>query len=74
MELQKNKKIAIVSPNANAYSETFIKAQIDLLPATIFLHTGWLPTKFKNRDIVNKYKRYINFIFKPLLHTDLFSL
>jgi colanic acid/amylovoran biosynthesis glycosyltransferase len=73
MELLKNKRIAIVSANAGAYSETFIKAQVDLLPAAIVLHTGWLPTKINDKDIINKYQKYINYLLKPLFKSDLFS-
>ena len=73
MELQKNKKIAIVSTNSIAISETFIKAQIDFLPATIILHTGWLPTKIGDKYILNKFKRYINYILRPF-HKELFSI
>jgi colanic acid/amylovoran biosynthesis glycosyltransferase len=72
--LQKNKKIAVISVNASAYSETFIKAQVDLLPAALVLHSGWLPTKKNDKDIIHKYKKYINDIVKPVFKSDLFSL
>jgi len=42
---EKSKKtICIISPGKNVYSETFIKAHIDLLPAKIFhLYGGYVP-------------------------------
>lgn len=42
----KTPRIAIVSPNRSAYSETFIKAHVDSLPASLVLHSGLKPTKF----------------------------
>ena len=52
MEKQKkNKKIAICFPNKDASPETFIQAQIDLLPADLVLYGGWLP-KFYNDNII----------------------
>jgi len=46
-----NKKIAICFPNKDASPETFIQAQIDLLPADLVLYGGWLP-KFYNDNII----------------------
>jgi colanic acid/amylovoran biosynthesis glycosyltransferase len=38
--------VCIVSPNHDAYSETFIRAHIERLPARVeFLCGGWLPTQ-----------------------------
>ena len=73
MEVQKNKKIAVVSPNESSFSETFIKAQVDLLPASLFLHTGWLPTMNGDKEIYSKYKRYINFFFNDTIKLKIFS-
>jgi len=37
--------VCIISPNAQAYSETFIRAHIERLPATVkMLYGGWFPT------------------------------
>ena len=53
MEKQKkNKKIAICSPNSDAYPETFIQAQIDLLPADLVLYGGWLPKRYNDNKII----------------------
>jgi colanic acid/amylovoran biosynthesis glycosyltransferase len=62
-------KIAICTTSYNAYSETFIKAQIDLLPASIILHTGWLPTQYNNglpiQSVSNVFQnRYLQKIFR----------
>lgn len=73
-ELLKNKKIALATGNRSAYSETFIKAQIDLLPAAIVLHSGFLPNMIGDNLIINKYKEYINTCFRPIINGDLFSL
>ena len=37
MDGQKNKRIAFVTANLNAYSETFIRVQIDMLQPEIIL-------------------------------------
>ncbi|MFA5095623.1 MAG: glycosyltransferase [Candidatus Paceibacterota bacterium] len=73
MKTQKNKKIAITWLSPNAYSETFIKAQVDLLPASIVLHSDWLPNMINSKEIVNKYKRHINNFFRPILKFNIFS-
>jgi colanic acid/amylovoran biosynthesis glycosyltransferase len=50
----KTPRIAIAVPSANAYSETFIKAHIERLPATLVLHSGLKPTHYgDNKPIVN---------------------
>ena len=42
--IQDNPTICVISPNKNAYSETFIRAHIERLPARIrFLYGGWFP-------------------------------
>jgi glycosyltransferase involved in cell wall biosynthesis len=38
--------VCVISPNASAYSETFIRAHIEGLAATVrVLHGGWFPTQ-----------------------------
>ncbi|OOG62329.1 glycosyltransferase [Flavobacterium sp. A45] len=65
MELLKNKNIAIATASKSAYSETFIKAQIDLLPAKLVLYGGWLPIYYgDNLPINNKYKTKLNQLSK----------
>jgi len=70
------KKIAIVTSNHGAYSETFIKAQIDLLPANILLYDGLLPKYYNDKKLIfslNKIERVINRIsflfFKNIFFT-----
>lgn len=58
-------KIAICTVNFSAYSETFIKAQIDLLPASLVLHAGWLPTRYDNDlPIQNRFAFLIHTFFR----------
>jgi colanic acid/amylovoran biosynthesis glycosyltransferase len=41
--------VCVISPNAQAYSETFIRAHIERLPAIVrVLHGGWFPTYTEN--------------------------
>ena len=47
------KNIAIATINKSAYSETFIKAQIDLLPAKLVLHGNWLPIYYGDFIAIN---------------------
>lgn len=69
MELQKNKNIAITSVNKDAYSETFIKAQIENLPAVLIMHSGWLPAfydgelSFEFVGLKKTMNQWSNFIF-----------
>ena len=74
MESQRNKRVAIVSANDNAYSETFIKAQVDLLPASVFLHSGWLPSKFGDKNILNRFKTFLNHYLRPIIKIEVFPL
>ena len=70
-----NKRIAIVTASNNTYSETFIKAQIDFLPADIVLHTGTLPTiEGEGNLILSRFKSKINIILHPFLKRDIFQL
>lgn len=60
--------------SADAYSETFIKAQVDLLPATLFLHTEWLPTRVGHSPILSPWKAQVNAFVKPFLKRDIYTL
>ena len=73
MDGQKNKRIAFVTPRLNAYSETFIQAQIKLLPADIVLHNGSLPTMIGNKPIVSKSWQRINDFSAFLFGRELFT-
>lgn len=80
MESQKNKKkvleknIAIATINKSAYSETFIKAQIDLLPAKLVLYGGWFPVFYgDNIRINNKYKVKLNQLFELIFRRSFFD-
>jgi colanic acid/amylovoran biosynthesis glycosyltransferase len=43
MDGQKHKGLVLVTPRIDAYSETFIRAQIDALQPELVLHGGFLP-------------------------------
>lgn len=80
MELQKNKtlmlqkNIAIATINKSAYSETFIKAQIEFLPAKLVLYGGWLPVFYGNNIIINnKYKAKLNQLCKLIFKKTFFN-
>lgn len=73
MDGQKNKRIAFVTPGLNAYSETFIQAQIKLLPADIVLHNGSLPTMIGDKPIVSKSWQRINDFSAFLFGRELFT-
>ncbi len=67
-------KIAIVTINKNVYSETFIKAQIDFLPASLVLYGDWFPTHYgKDSIIQSRKKKFISralyFLFRVKLFT-----
>ena len=48
------KTVAMISPNENAASETFIRAQRDLLRANVkFYYNGTLPTVFNGKKLLN---------------------
>jgi len=48
------KTVAMISPNENAASETFIRAQRDLLKANVkFYYGGHLPTFFEGKRLLN---------------------
>ena len=72
MNPQKN--IAIATISKSAYSETFIKAQIDFLPANLVVYGGWLPIYYgNNNNINNKYKIKLNQFFKLVFNRNIFS-
>ncbi|XMO86579.1 glycosyltransferase [Algibacter sp. AS12] len=67
-----NLNIAILTPNKNPYSETFIQAHKNYLKGTVFYYYGAISNmKLENHNsITNKYinlllKVYINFFNKP---------
>lgn len=67
-------KIAIVTINKNVYSETFIKAQIDFLPASLVLYGDWFPTHYgKDRIIQSRKKKIISRALYFLFHVKLFT-
>jgi colanic acid/amylovoran biosynthesis glycosyltransferase len=68
------KNIAIATTIKSAYSETFIKAQIDLLPAKLVLYNGWLPINYgDNLPITNKYKSKLNQLCKLIFKRPFFD-
>ncbi len=71
---QKNNKIAIVTPYLDAYSETFIQAQIDLLKPKLVLHTGRLPTMAGDVELMGKFKKRFNKLGKAFFKKEFFSL
>ena len=74
MNGQKIKKIAFVTANLNAYSETFIRAQIDLLKPDIILHGGRLPSKINGESIITPFWDSINKKCRNLFHFDIVTL
>lgn len=69
-----NKNVAIATVNKNAYSETFIKAQIELLPAKLVLYGDFLPIYYGNNNrIKNKYKSKINQLTQLIFKKTIFS-
>ncbi|WP_048331141.1 glycosyltransferase [Bizionia psychrotolerans] len=72
MILKKN--VAIATINKSAYSETFIKAQINLLPAKLVLYGGWLPVFYGNHQVIaNRYKTKLNKLFKLVFKRPIFN-
>ncbi len=62
---RKGPKVCIISPNKNAYSETFVRTHIEKLPATVkLLYGGWFPTHMEDdttllpSDLIHKAIRY----------------
>jgi glycosyltransferase involved in cell wall biosynthesis len=71
---QKNKRVAIVTHTLGVVSETFVQAQIDLLPADIVLHSGSMPAMVGEKNIQSKFHERVNKILFPFLKRDFFSL
>jgi glycosyltransferase involved in cell wall biosynthesis len=71
---QKNNIVALVTPNLDAYSETFIRAQIDFLSPKLVLHTGRLPTMAGKKELLGNFQKRVNYYGKKLFHKDFFSL
>lgn len=67
--------IALLSPNKNAYSETFIQAHKNLLEGNIFFYyDGLLPTKLEEGLVINSRKSRIVDIVKGHYRLNKFSL
>lgn len=67
--------IALLSPNKNAYSETFIQAHKEMLAGTIFFYySGILPTKLEGGVVINSRKKRIIDILKGHYRLNKFSL
>ena len=74
MDGQKNKRIAVVTHKLDAYSETFIHAQIKYLPADMVLHGGRLPSMDGAKPILSAFKQNLNRITQFIFKKDFFSL
>jgi glycosyltransferase involved in cell wall biosynthesis len=74
MDGPKNNKIAFVTANLNAYSETFIKAQLDLLQPEVVFHDGRLPSKMNGELIISPFWHRINRISRKLFQLDIITL
>ena len=72
MDGQKNKRIAVVTHKLDAYSETFIHAQIKYLPAHMVLHSGRLPAMVGEKSILSDFKKNLNRIMQYLFKKELF--
>lgn len=69
-----NKNIAIATINRSAYSETFIKAQVDFLSVKLVMYGDWLPIYYGNNiSIKNKFKAKINKFSNALFNKNVFS-
>jgi glycosyltransferase involved in cell wall biosynthesis len=74
MDGLKNKRIAVVTHKLDAYSETFIHAQIKYLPAHMVLHSGRLPAMVGDKSILSDFKKNLNRIMQYLFKKELFTL
>lgn len=74
MDGQKNNKIAFVTANLNAYSETFIRMQIEILKPAIILHGGKLPSKINGESIIPLFWDSLNNQCRKFFHFDIVSL
>lgn len=70
---QGNKRIALVTLQLNAYPETFIRAQIDLLPADMVLYGGLVPTMADGESILNKFQKKLHHYSKSFFKSPLFD-
>lgn len=67
--------IALVSPNRNAYSETFIQAHKQLLKGNIFYYyNGELPTQLEGGLVINSRRKRILDIVKGHFNLNRFTL
>ncbi|SFN33094.1 glycosyltransferase [Salegentibacter flavus] len=67
--------IALISPNKNAYSETFIQAHKERLNGNIFYYyNGEIPTELEGGVIINSRRKRILDIFKGHFRLNRFSL
>lgn len=67
--------IAIISPNNNSYSETFIQAHKNLLKGRVFFYfSGFVPTKLEGGFVFNSRKQRILDIIKGQFNLNKFSL
>jgi colanic acid/amylovoran biosynthesis glycosyltransferase len=65
-------KLAIISPNSNNYSETFIKAHVDLLDGKkFFLYGSYKPIYYSGNSIVLQLPLYKRIFLKYVLKTNL---
>jgi colanic acid/amylovoran biosynthesis glycosyltransferase len=73
MDGQKNKRIAVVTHKPDAYSETFIHAQIKFLPADLILHGGLMPSMAGKKPVLSAFKKKLNRITLFLFKKELFT-
>lgn len=67
--------IALLSPNQNAYSETFIQAHKNLLKGRIYYYySGVLPTQLEGGNLINSRRLRILDIIKGHFNLNKFSL
>lgn len=72
MESQRSRKIAIISVNSSAYSETFIKAHIDFLEGEKFLLYGsYKPLYYSERSLVLGLPFFKKLFLKYVLRANL---
>jgi glycosyltransferase involved in cell wall biosynthesis len=65
-------RIAIISPNKNSYSETFIKAHLDLLKGEkYFLYGAYTPLYYLEKSILKFVPIYKRFIIKYIANKNL---
>lgn len=68
-------KIALISPNKNVYSESFIQAHKKFLEGKIYYYySGEIPTKLEGGIVINSRKKRIIDIFKGHYRLNAFSL